>query len=71
MDIVIDPAQTVKNYCSSVNGGCGIQEINDKCFSVASAYSNDVDAWSVPTEYSDKCNDLATKSQTPSTPATK
>lgn len=58
MDITISPSTTVKNFCSAKPEGCGIQELNDTCFGVASAYSNNVNAWDVPQLYADDCNKL-------------
>ena len=54
----INPVKSVIHYCSNKTGGCGIQELNDKCYNIASAFNGDCSAWDVPDNLANQCDNL-------------
>jgi hypothetical protein len=51
----ISPASATIKHCEKRK--CGIQEINDVCYRVASAFSGS-DVWNVPPKYSAECDNI-------------
>jgi hypothetical protein len=51
----ISPASATIKHCEKKK--CGIQEINDICYRVASAFSGS-DVWNVPPKYSTECDNI-------------
>ena len=58
----VNPASATKKYCE-MKGGCGIQEINDICFGVASAFNGNCNVWDIPESYAQNCNELVNEAR--------
>ena len=56
--VTIQPARAVKKICESRANGCGINEINDMCYSIASAWSGGGNAYNVDPKMDEDCQAL-------------
>ena len=50
----VNPVKATKTYCEQ-KGGCGIQELNDTCFGIASAFNGNCNVWNVPEDQAHAC----------------
>ena len=58
----ISPAKAVLTYCNE-RGGCGIQEVNDKCYAIASAWNDNCNAFDIPSNLNKECENLVNQAR--------